>query len=284
MGEIHWEMFGASVRGAAHSRDGRPNQDCIGWARDGGAGVLAAADGHGSAKSFRSDRGSRFAVQAAVKEILTLIGPHDAPVSLSAIKRMAGGALPQEIVKRWIEVVDIDLREPDGESRVEVGSGPLIAYGSTILAVGLTGSFAVYCQLGDGDILCVSDEGECVRPLDKDERLFANETTSLCAPQAWRDFRVAFQVFSERTPAMILLATDGYSNSYRDDSGFLKVGTDILGAIRCEGWESVKNDLPEWLSETSLRGSGDDITVGLIVRNDIIEAGRGEQAAASSTP
>jgi serine/threonine protein phosphatase PrpC len=284
MGDIHWEMFGASVRGAGHSRDGRPNQDCVGWAREGGAGVLATADGHGSARSFRSDRGSRFAVQASVKEILSLIGPHDTPVSLSAIKRMAATALPQAIVRRWIEAVDIDLQEPEGEPRDEVGSKPLIAYGSTILAVGLTESFAVYCQLGDGDILCVSDEGECIRPLDKDERLFANETTSLCTPQAWRDFRVAFQVFSERTPAMILLATDGYSNSFSDDSGFLKVGSDILDAIRCEGWGTVTNDLPEWLSETSLRGSGDDITVGLVVRNDIIEAGRGDQSAAPPTP
>jgi hypothetical protein len=66
-----------------------------------------------------------------------------------------------------------------------------------------------------------------------------------------------------------MLATDGYINSYQNEEGFLKVGTDILKVIREEGPEKVNQELPGWLTETSEKGSGDDITLGLIVRQDL---------------
>jgi hypothetical protein len=208
-------------------------------------------------------------VQAAVEQLLWFAESCKAPRNLSAIKRLASETLPQELVRRWVEAVDADLKF-EGEAAGAAG-GALVAYGSTILTAALTESFAIYCQLGDGDILCVSDSGETTRAMTQDERLFGNETTSLCAPEAWKDFRVTFQVFSEKAPALILLATDGYANSYQNDHGFLRVGGDILSALRSDGWEDVKRSLPEWLSETSARGSGDDITVGLIARRDIVD-------------
>jgi serine/threonine protein phosphatase PrpC len=284
--EPRWVTYGASVRGASHIRSGQPNQDSIRWSTPerGGLSVLVVADGHGSAKAFRSDRGSRLAVSTAVEQMLAFPGSEESLLNLSAIKRMAKETLPKGLVRRWTEAVEVDLLS-DGLSATElqaladrgamapqvIKSNHLIPYGSTIMIAGLTGAFAVYLQLGDGDIICVSDEGESTRPLQKDERLFANETTSLCAPEAWKDFRVHFQVFSERLPAVIMLSTDGYSNSYEDDHGFLRVGTDILSAIRSDGWDTVKTSLPDWLSQTSAMGSGDDITVGLIVRGDIVE-------------
>jgi hypothetical protein len=43
---------------------------------------------------------------------------------------------------------------------------------------------------------------------------------------------MGFQVLVETPPALILLATDGYANSFPDEAGFLKVGSDLLGMIR----------------------------------------------------
>ena len=59
---------------------------------------------------------------------------------------------------------------------------------------------------------------------------------------------------------LVLLATDGYANSFREDRGFLKVGTDLLGMLRSDGLDHVKANLGDWLRETSEGGSGDDIT------------------------
>ena len=99
-----------------------------------------------------------------------------------------------------------------------------------------------------------------------DRRLFANETTSLAGKQAWRDFRVAFQALSGPPPALVLLTTDGYPNSFRDDQGFLQVGADLVQLIRADGLDAVRANLDTWLSEASAAGSGDDITVALIWR------------------
>jgi hypothetical protein len=65
---------------------------------------------------------------------------------------------------------------------------------------------------------------------------------------------------------MLLLSTDGYSNSFASPDAFLKAGADYLNAIRTEGAEGVRKELPKWLVETSENGSGDDITVGIIYR------------------
>lgn len=62
-----WRAFGKSVRGASHIRDNRPNQDAILWSSgesDGLPLVMALSDGHGSQRSFRSETGAAFAVDA----------------------------------------------------------------------------------------------------------------------------------------------------------------------------------------------------------------------------
>ncbi len=159
----------------------------------------------------------------------------------------------------------------DSGARQEVENNPNLAYGATMLAVLLAGSFGIYLQLGDGDILAVSDDGEVIRPLPGDERLLGNETTSLCRREAIGDFRIKVEEFSGLRPALVLLATDGYANSFVTEEDFLKVAPDFLELIRQEGLDQVQDSLEAWLTETSRLGSGDDITLGLICRLDALE-------------
>ena len=100
--------------------------------------------------------------------------------------------------------------------------------------------------------------------MPKDERLIANETTSLCSDQAWNEVRVKFQALAGAPPALILAATDGYANSYRDEASFQQVARDLWEMIRDEGIEPVQSNLKHWLNEASQQGSGDDITVGIL--------------------
>jgi len=62
---------------------------------------------------------------------------------------------------------------------------------------------------------------------------------------------------------LIMLATDGYSNSFANDNGFTAAATDILEAIRSLGPHQTRIELPGWLRATSKGGSGDDITVAI---------------------
>lgn len=279
-----WKVIGKSVCGASHSRSGQPNQDAILWGPPSGTGpqlILALSDGHGSAKSFRSQHGAEFAVKACIEECSVLLHSQKGPPNLSAIKRTATEHLPQRVVRRWKALVDKHLldhpvSQGDIDRAVKGATTPtdeavlkenyLVWYGATLLAVVITDAFVVYLQLGDGDILTVSDSGEVRRPIPPDDRLLGNETTSLCSANAWQDFRVVFHALSHAAPALTMLSTDGYINSFTDAGEFFKVGADLLTMIRSAGIEAVDGKLEGWLAEASQHGSGDDITLGIVFR------------------
>lgn len=296
-----WRVVGQSVRGAAHVRAGIPNQDAIHWLPESSAGlplILAVADGHGSHKSFRSETGARLAVETAAEVICDFLRGQNQTESLSVTKRAAEEWLPVALTRRWLEAVASHLaarplspdelsvlREVHAAPAQPASSNPAVAYGTTVLAAAVAAGFILYLQLGDGEILTVSREGEVNRPLPKDGRLFANETTSLCSPDAWRDFRVCFQVMPNAPPALILLSTDGYANSFQDEAGFLKVGSDLLDMIRntAGGLDMINDHLESWLTESTYAGSGDDITVGLICSEATAEAHDGGEPRPSSS-
>jgi serine/threonine protein phosphatase PrpC len=279
---IIWRIIGQSIRGASHQRNGIPVQDAIQWFPDSGAGPplgLAIADGHGSASSFRSHTGAEFAVAAATSLFREFERSHDHQ-EISRIRQAATRWLPRELVRKWKQTVNRhieenplsppvlrDLEQRAGPSaRSEVETDPLLAYGSTILGVLATHAYLLYIQLGDGDILMVSASGEVRRPWPRDERFLGVETASLCAPDSWKEARIGVQRISDKTPELLLVCTDGYANSFREDAGFLSVGRDILEMVRSEGLERVSESLGPWLAEASQLGSGDDITLGVLHR------------------
>jgi hypothetical protein len=259
-----------------------PNQDAIQWFPESGVGpplILSLSDGHGSPRNFRSDVGAQIAVAEAtnlMRELL-LAGQPD-PSKLSTIKRTAEERLPGEIVRRWRTAVSWHLKDHpitaeeletlekrrDPKARRAIEKDPQIAYGATLLSVLITSGFILYLQLGDGDILTVADNGEVTRPMTRDPRLIANETTSLCMVDAWREVQIKFQALYGPHPALILLSTDGYANSFVNDAAFLKVGSDILDILRADGLEVVEQSLSGWLEDASAAGSGDDITMGIV--------------------
>jgi len=261
----HWQVVGQSVRGAVHERNGLPNQDAIHWLPESGEGstiVLAVADGHGSARYSRSHIGASLAVESAAQLVHEFINSQ--ADNLSLLKDAVEDWLPRALVRKWVELVS----DHCNADPLNDGEESLIAYGATLIVAAVSERFALYLQLGDGEILTVSESGEVTRPLTRDDRLIANETTSLCAPDAWRDFRVSFQPLNHSYPALILLSTDGYPNSFRHESGFFKVGSDILHMIREHGLVMVKDNLAGWLSDSTHAGSGDDVTLGILCSLD----------------
>jgi len=297
--QLKWWCLGESVKGASHVRSGLPNQDAIRWFPESGIGlplILAVSDGHGSAKSFRSDRGSRFAVETAIKVIQEFfLSSQSSDINFSALKDAAQRLLPPRLVNEWRKAVNKDLGlsendeekltnkpnftdeekqilvDKDGEAAWQaVENNYFLAYGATVLAVLVTDSFIVYIQLGDGDILEVDSKGNTTRPLERDPNLIANETTSLCMNKAWNEFQVHIKLYPQGTPkeipALILVSTDGYSNSFSTDEGFFKIGQDYRQMFKSNLTEEVRQKLEGFLQETSEKGSGDDITLGMIKR------------------
>jgi serine/threonine protein phosphatase PrpC len=293
-----WTALKASVRGAVHERDGRPNQDAVGLGRSGSRLaplVLAVADGHGSARSFRSDRGSAFATACALDTLAGLVRRAGPGAPLSRLRRQMASHWPRMVVSRWRKMVWKDLRRepftafefapfpeapPVAAPGHELPFGAYLAYGATLVMAAVTRRHIFYAQLGDGDILVVHEDGRVSRPWPRDHAFFATETISLCSPAAFRHFRTRVDPLrSGSAPALVLLATDGYANCFNDDDGFFQVGADLLDYLREEGPAFVEEKLGPWLRESSRDGSGDDITVGLAVRLGALHGVRSKPVA-----
>jgi serine/threonine protein phosphatase PrpC len=286
---IEWRVIGETVPGASHLRAGIPNQDNILFVRESSRSlpiILCIADGHGSPKCFRSDRGSRYVVKKSAYLLSEFLDERRGRFDTAEIESQKD-YLSAELVRRWREAVEADLKkEPftekefenlekkaDAKTRKLVEDNPLLAYGTTSLTVAMEEDFVVYWQLGDGDILNISETGEVTKPLSEDPRLLANETTSMCLPKAENDFRFFVQKISaEANPAMILLSTDGYLNSFSSEAGFFQAATDILEMLRTEnGFGDVNDNLKAWLEEATQMGSGDDSTVAIVYRPDALK-------------
>ena len=123
-------------------------------------------------------------------------------------------------------------------------------------------------QVGDGDILAVDMNGVVSRPLPPDPKSVGNSTASLARSSALHDTRVRRLDLGGSGPVLILAATDGYGNSFEEDAGFLQVGSDLLRMIRSEGLATVTRELEGWLEEVSELGSGDDVTLAMLVAEE----------------
>ena len=285
-----WRVIGETVPGASHLRAGIPNQDAILHVRQSSVRlplIVSISDGHGSNKCFRSDRGSRFAVRIGTDLLDELITGRHAALPPSEIESRLRESLTAEFTRRWRAAVEADLKrdpfreeefarmvEKDGErARRLVEDNPLLAYGATSLSFLLTPTYALYLQLGDGEMVTVSEQGEIGQPLPEDARLLANETTSLCLERAADDFRLAVHPHDEgELPALILMTTDGYYNSFSTTAGFHLVGSDLLQMLREEdGFDTVNRSVKGWLEEATAAGSGDDCTLAIICRMDALK-------------
>jgi hypothetical protein len=303
-----WRVIGETVPGASHLRAGIPNQDAIRHVRQSSARlpvIVSISDGHGSNKCFRSDRGSRFAVRVGADLLDELINGRHAALPPAEIDSKLRESLTAEFIRRWRAAVESDLkREPfreeefarmiekDGEkARRLVEANPYLAYGATSLSCLLTPTYALYLQLGDGEMITVSERGEIGHPLPEDSRLLANETTSLCLDKAASDFRLAVCPHGDADlPALILMTTDGYYNSFSTAAGFYQVGSDLIQMLReRDGFGTVNRGIKSWLEEATAAGSGDDCTLAVICRMDALQADsssgeRGSTSTPADTP
>jgi hypothetical protein len=239
--------------------------------------VAVVSDGHGSPRHFRSQIGSSLAVSTVSGALQSFLRDSVASNGKVPFVPEQVHELERKIVSGWLAAVHSDLEhspftqaeletleKEDGlEGRAAVEDSPELAYGATLLAAGATDKVLLYMQLGDGEILSVSETGTTTRPLPPDDRLTANQTTSLCQPEAWRDFRSSW-VTKPALPSLVLLSTDGYPNSFRSDEDFLKIGQDYLEIIRQQGIASLAEELPAILTEAAQQGSGDDVTLAIL--------------------
>ena len=252
----NWHVIGDSVRGASHFRNDKPNQDAWAFVQNDVCTVLAVADGHGSSKHTHSEIGAKLAIQV-ILELLNEFAHADTGSHAKQIKQ-AADYLPSQLVQAWRVAVD---KEDNGQT--ENAKDRYGLYGTTLIAALLSTDYALYLQIGDGDLLVLNETG-LHSPLPKNTRLMANETYSLCEDKAQYHIELVLQFFDHSPlPSLIFLATDGYSNSFTDTADFQQAVQDFQLHIATHGANKIQDCLADWLNEAS-EYSGDDVTVAIL--------------------
>jgi hypothetical protein len=268
-----WHVITGTARGAAHLASGLPNQDAA--ARQAGpdrAVTVAIADGHGHARHFRSAAGSALAVDVACRAATRVA------VRLSEGEAEPTAAVRDEltraIVTNWRAAVASDLAVRPYTAREQsaldlAGDDREVPYGSTLLVTAISGHWLVCAQIGDGDLLGVCPDGDVFYPVAADDLLDGCRTTSLCQPDAVTSFRTGVHDLRQVPLLVLLHATDGYGNAQAEDPWQPGVGRDLaeLAAEHDHHW--FEQQVPSWAQRcASADGSGDDVTIALLLRAD----------------
>ena len=261
-------VFGASVQGASHIRSGRECQDSLKKViLDEGAVILAVADGHGSESCPYSKTGSFAAVNVFCKIMGDYLETYAGQTEtlFTFLKREGDTKIAQEIDTEWKRRI---LRlHKKCRREIPVGADGIIdreavykLYGSTLLGLVITGEFLFAFQLGDGDIMKVSESG--VYSVIEADKILGTETHSLSKAESWKKAitLIRKREENERKPVMYLLSSDGLSNSYKNEEEFQKTCADYYALLKEHGVKAVSDRLKAWLQETSEMGCGDDIT------------------------
>ena len=265
-------ICGESIKGATHERNGSPLQDShrIMEVSD-HITILSVADGHGSNKCPRSDRGSQMAVNAfcdVISRYLVNYGQTEDGLSnlVTFLNREGDMRFAQDVCEEWQSRVKNSFYKDKDELYLDDDGNYkwdeiYSLYGTTLLGLLITDTFIFTFQIGDGDINLVTKDS--IDVLVEPEKFLGTETHSLSKPDAWRKSVSSLRrkEIESDEPYMYMLSTDGFANSYVSDEEFNKTCMDYFKMIEDHGFDAVKDNLGKWLKETSEFGCGDDITV-----------------------
>ena len=271
--------IGATHIGSSHVATELPNQDSyqIEQWDDQQATFAAISDGHGSKKYWRSDSGSRLAVQALKELIQNQFLPfiHDPDKDPERIKS-AWKKIGRDLRKKWLQLCaenlyEFPFSEEENRKAVEehpdVIESPVIVYGATMSGALLFQDYGFFIHLGDGELIGCDPEGKAESIFEEPE-IKANDTASMCQPDAHRAMRTkVIEGDSWKQMRMIVLATDGVGDAFAGDEVSIQdhVGK-YLGSWRKGGADTLQTRLQDGEMTQFADTSGDDSTLLLLKR------------------
>lgn len=270
---MSFKGFNISIQGFSHIVKGLVCQDSSSFYCNDNIAIAVVADGHGSQKHFRSDIGSKIAVEtsiASIKNFLEDKASFDIAISNNYSKVLT--RIESNILLNWNNSINEHyLSNPLTEielsklSDIEFDYTNIESiYGSTLILAAITSEYWFGIQIGDGNCVSVYPNGDATILIPDDSRLVANLTTSLCDSDAIHNFR---HYFSTEIPTAILVSTDGLSSSFFDQSSFLNFNRRIVNQLN--DYSNTLENLTEHLHKRSKNGSLDDISIAVVYEDNI---------------
>ena len=270
-------LFSNSTIGARHLLQQMTNQDSCQTAASQDYQIFAVADGHGATECFRSEIGSRLAVDVAIKNLelfAQTIKKYDLYSYLSRPKERNEliRSLISDIVAQWNQYVYADIKaypikEEEYERSQTLSSiyqkGMYLTniYGSTMIAGLVTPEYIVLFQQGDGTLVVLEEDGTIDDPMPEDDLCIRNLTTSLCDKDAAKRMRYVYMDRKEKDPIAMIAATDGVERSFGDNIHLSAFYAELFYELSELDEEQVGAYLANLLPQISQRGSQDDVTM-----------------------
>lgn len=296
--------FSLSQQGKTHVDRGIVCQDYSDTFSDERCAVIAVSDGHGSENFVRSDRGSKYACEAALEAATDFLSsivvleakrlsaeedesPRACDVSaFDKLHKILCADDTEEIVvqlcknilARWNEKVRRDYESsPFSEEEVKNVSekyragylrGEKLehAYGATLQLAILTKHYFLGIRNGDGECITIDRDGRFHTPIPENDSCEANYTTSLCDSSAIDDFRYVL-IFEDDPafPLSVFLGSDGVDNSYTSNEELFALYRNIARKALNAGTNEMVEDVTRALEVLTNRGSGDDVSIAGIL-------------------
>lgn len=273
------QFIGSSITGGSHIIKNKQNQDNMKYKYIDFANIhlLSIADGHGGDFYIFSDVGSEIATCVSIELMEEFIEAYYFYFTYYSQQiDICDEALdffqnyyPKELISRWKNKVDHHFASIN-KTDLKLSDIPTYQlYGSTLITIFISDLFIFFGQLGDGNIVRMNKNLKVYEVFEKNKicEFIGNDTYSLCLDNALEYFNIKIEKVTDTFEDIIIMAsTDGYFNSFINKDGFYQVPIDIYQIYKENGLQFIIENLDEWLIETSLEGSGDDITTGIFIR------------------
>lgn len=267
--------FCHTVIGASHITSGTVCQDSSVFRTYENYGIAVVADGHGSKKHFRSDKGSEMAVKAALDTVEEFYKNPDAfEESFLSDPDNIIKKIEKNIISRWNRLVIHHYthhpytdkeKEPFTEKefkRIKVES----VYGTTLIVAVMGRKFTFGTQIGDGSLVQICDDAAAEMPIAYEESAPANITASMCNSQAINYFN-SFYTIDEK-PIAVFVSTDGLYTSFRSDEDFLDYHSILANQL--SNIDSFSLSIRKNLSKRAKCGTQDDTSLACVFDSDVL--------------
>ncbi len=261
--------FSRSVMGASHEKNGTVCQDssdvyvCEHYA------AVVVADGHGSKKHFRSNKGSEFAVAATLQTIKNFYtDPAEFEEHFPKNHKMVLKNIQKQIISNWNTLVNDHVK--DNPVTVEEKSKftdeefekipPESYYGTTLIAAVIGKNFTFGVQIGDGSFVAIFEDGTAVMPFEYEESAPANITSSICNTSAASMFNSFYT--EGKKPIAFFASTDGLYTSFGSEYDFLDYHSIITTQLALNN--AYEEAVIKNLIKRSHFGTEDDISLSCV--------------------
>lgn len=277
---MKYDLFSITVIGDSHIRHETVCQDASGKCSTEEYKIIAVSDGHGDPNCFRSDKGSKFAVEVCMEGLKQFAeGIHDfkmeSSIEMEQEREEHIQRLKNAIVTQWNLKIQEDLEQNpiteeeyaicDKEwcNRYKNGERTNHIYGATLIGCLIFKDYIIALQQGDGRCVWIDLDGTFSQPIPWDDRCIANITTSMCNVDAASSVRHYFKKLSEENcPAAIFAASDGIEDSYSSEEMMNSFYRECCNKLVEENDASkIEEYFQEILPRISKDGSGDDMSI-----------------------